>query len=83
MCAAHTSQCQQNWREYEHLHTLLWLSKDLSWNQGSPIPWVIFMVPTLLIAVDFIWMTWSTKVSCIDALRVWHPSGLTEYLISC
>lgn len=52
----------QNWREYEHLHTLLWLSKDLSWNQSCIPTWILFMIPTFLIALDFIWMTWSTKV---------------------
>jgi hypothetical protein len=52
----------QNWREYEHLHTLLWLCKDLSWDLASPLSWVVFIIPTFLIALDFIWMTWSTHV---------------------
>ena len=52
----------QNWREYEHVHTLLWLCKDLCWNQDQPIPWVIFIIPTLLVGLDFVYITWNTKV---------------------
>ncbi len=53
----------QNWRQYEHAHTLCWLGKDLSWNQRVQSSWVLCLVPTILIAVDFIWVTWNTKVS--------------------
>lgn len=55
----------QNWRQYEHAHTLCWLGKDLSWNQHWPIPWVLCLIPTILIALDFIYVTWSTKVFLI------------------
>jgi hypothetical protein len=52
----------QNWREYEHLHTLFWLGKDLSWNIVNPYSWVICMVPTFLIGADFIYMAFTADV---------------------
>jgi hypothetical protein len=28
-----------NWRQYEHAHTLCWLGKDFSWNDGNIYTW--------------------------------------------
>eukprot|EP01038_Epipyxis_sp_PR26KG_P016153 gene16153-21956_t len=56
----------QNWRQYEHAHTLCWLGKDLSWNQLNPYFWIICLIPTVTIAMDFIWTTHRTKRMAID-----------------
>mmetsp|Transcript_13325 Transcript_13325/g.18272 ORF Transcript_13325/g.18272 Transcript_13325/m.18272 type:complete len:397 (+) Transcript_13325:31-1221(+) len=56
----------KNWRQYEHAHTLCWLGKDLSWNQACQPTWVLCLVPTILIAADFIYVTWNTKKMTID-----------------
>jgi len=45
------------------MHILCWLGKDLSWNQESPIIWIICLIPTLLMAMDFIYETFRTKVA--------------------
>lgn len=56
----------QNWRQYEHMHTLCWLGKDLSWDQDYVPTWIMCLIPTFLIAADFIYVTWSTKKMTID-----------------
>jgi hypothetical protein len=56
----------KTWRQYEHLHTLCWLGKDLSWNRLNPYTWVLCFVPTVLIAMDFIWTTYHTKMMMVD-----------------
>jgi hypothetical protein len=53
----------KDWREYEHIHTLAWLGKDYAWVRILPPLWVLCLVPTILIAIDFIWTTWKTKVA--------------------
>lgn len=54
------------WRQYENAHTLCWLGKDLSWNRLSAAPWVLCLVPTILIAVDFIFVTGNPKHRMLD-----------------
>lgn len=56
----------RTWREYEWSHTFLWLCKDVSWAEDWPITWIIFVVPTVLVALDFIYQTWKTKRMMID-----------------
>jgi hypothetical protein len=51
-----------NWRQYEHLHTLLWLGKDFSWNRMFWPTWVIFAIPTVLIAIDFMYCTYQKRL---------------------
>lgn len=60
----------KDWREYEHIHTLAWLGKDYAWVRVWPSLWVLCLVPTILIAIDFIWTTWKTKVAAtaVDAV---------------
>eukprot|EP01040_Poterioochromonas_malhamensis_P012557 gene12557-13746_t len=58
-----------DWREYEHAHTLCWLGKDLSWNQLCQPPWIICLIPTVLIAADFIWCTFKTKRMMEDCVH--------------
>jgi len=69
------------WRQYEHAHTLFWLGKDLSWNRLEPVPWILFSIPTILIAVDFIWVTWN-KGQVVDSAHymaqlIWVLANLT------
>mmetsp|Transcript_8978 Transcript_8978/g.8017 ORF Transcript_8978/g.8017 Transcript_8978/m.8017 type:complete len:406 (+) Transcript_8978:12-1229(+) len=42
------------WREYENIHILFWLGKDYGWNKLNPVIWILFLIPTVLIAVDFV-----------------------------
>lgn len=59
----------QTWRQYEHSHTLFWLGKDWSWNQLNPYSWIFFLIPTVLIAADFIITTWKSKKMTIDCMH--------------
>lgn len=71
----------KDWREYEHIHTLAWLGKDYAWVHVLPSLWVLCLVPTILIAIDFIWTTWKTKVAAaVDAASI-HPF-MEEWFIS-
>ena len=40
---------------YEDLHVLFWLGKDCAWNHMNLALWYLFLVPTLLVAADFVW----------------------------
>lgn len=70
----------QKWREYEHAHTLCWLGKDLSWNRLSPVPWIICLIPTLVIAADFIFVTFRTKV-LTNFLHTLFPYGYVLFSV--
>lgn len=52
----------KSWRQYEHAHIFFWCGKDWSWNYGIPYTWVFFVIPTFLLAVDFIYCTHKTQV---------------------
>jgi hypothetical protein len=51
------------WRQYEHIHTLFWLGKDFAWNLNNKIMWIVFLIPTFFIAIDYMYKTWATKVN--------------------
>ena len=44
----------RNFRQYENLHMLFWISKDLAWNRSSLAWWLIFLFPTLFISADLL-----------------------------
>ena len=54
---------------YSHILTLFrcsiffWLGKDFAWNNIIPSMWVIFAIPTLLMSVDFVYVTFWHDVS--------------------
>lgn len=50
------------WREYENIHILFWLGKDTAWSANVQSMWVIFVIPTLTIAFDFVLVTSMMKV---------------------
>ena len=60
------------------MHTLCWLGKDLSWNQLNPYTWVICLIPTVGIAIDFIWTTFNTKVSLWATCSYFHTNGSVQ-----
>lgn len=56
----------KTWRQYENVHTLCWLGKDLSWNRVSAVPWIICLIPTVLVAIDFIYETAKPKHHMVE-----------------
>ena len=73
--------CFPTWRAYEYIHAGLWMLKDLSWCLLEPVPWVIFSVPTVLISIDFVWVTWK-QGHVVDSAHycaqlLWVISNLT------
>jgi hypothetical protein len=43
-----------NWRQYDHLHSICWLGKDISWSRMNKPGWVIFVIPTISISTDML-----------------------------
>lgn len=56
----------QSWREYENVHILFWIGKDCFWCWFIDYMWVIFFIPTLLIAFDFCYVSLRGKNMVID-----------------
>eukprot|EP01035_Chromulina_nebulosa_P020172 gene20172-26187_t len=57
------------------------VGKDWSWDLDIPYTWVIFVIPTLLIAIDFIYLTAQTKTMTIDvahyaAQTIWVSANI-------
>jgi len=61
----------RHWREYENFHLLCWVGKDLSWAALIPGLWVFFTVPTLLVALDFVWKSICRRGKIIEHLHFW------------
>ena len=55
-----------SWRDYENTHIFFWLGKDTAWNSSVRSMWVIFVIPTLLIAGDFVISTFYVKTAIVD-----------------
>jgi len=51
----------KNMKQYEYIHTLCWIGKDMSWNRLWPVPWCIFFFFTFSIALDFIYLSYKKK----------------------
>jgi hypothetical protein len=58
--------CFPTWRSYENVHIFFWLAKDTSWNHNWDVSWIVFSIPTVLIALDFVWQTAHVKVGCVS-----------------
>ena len=46
----------RNFRQYENFHMLLWIMKDLAWNRLYLEVWYITLVPTVIMAADFMYL---------------------------
>lgn len=44
----------RNFRQYENLHMLFWIFKDLAWNRQMLALWVLCLMPTLYISADLL-----------------------------
>lgn len=59
----------KSWRQYEHIHTFFWCGKDWSWMRRIEYSWIAFSIPTVLIAVDFIWSSFRTRRMMIETVH--------------
>ena len=48
----------KNWRQYEYMHMLFWIGKDLSWNLMFLPTWILGLSLTLTLGIDFIWISY-------------------------
>jgi hypothetical protein len=67
-----------SWEEYENIHTLCWLAKDTAWNWWIPSMLLVFLVPTFLLAFDFVWVTLWSRGNLVD-----HSHYLSQLLWVC
>ena len=56
-------------RQYENLHTLFWVAKDFAWNRMDIIPWFVFLVPTILVAADMLYLSYNSHNSTVDTVH--------------
>mmetsp|Transcript_13526 Transcript_13526/g.12248 ORF Transcript_13526/g.12248 Transcript_13526/m.12248 type:complete len:368 (-) Transcript_13526:24-1127(-) len=56
----------RNYRQYENIHTMFWLAKDLAWNLNNTSLWFIFLIPTILLSLDFIIVSMNAKNAVVD-----------------
>ena len=47
---------------YFFVSILFWVGKDCAWNHLNAIMWIIFFIPTFLIAFDFVIITLINRV---------------------
>lgn len=47
----------RRWRHFELLHLMFWLGKDLAWTMSMKVLWIIFAVPTVTMAVYFVFIS--------------------------
>ena len=53
----------KNFRQYENVHMMFWLAKDLAWNRSNIGLWVGCLVPTIFVATDLAVISYHCKVS--------------------
>jgi hypothetical protein len=56
----------KTWNEYENIHIFFWVGKDTAWNWWIQSMWLVFFIPTLLIGLDFVYLTLRSKRLMID-----------------
>jgi hypothetical protein len=56
----------RNFRQYENVHTLFWIAKDLAWNEENISLWCLFLIPTIGISADYFVIALEGKNKIID-----------------
>ena len=76
-----------SWRQYEYIHMFFWLGIDYTWesvlagHRWMIYVWILFSVPTVLGSLDFIFVTYKSKVRLKILLYIVHNVStlLVEY----
>ena len=61
--------------EYENLHILLWLLKDVCWLSMSEIGGVLMAIPTLAVALHITWLKRADKGALLHNMAVSYWIG--------
>ena len=56
----------RSFRQYENLHMLFWILKDLAWNRLQLNTWLLCLFPTLLISVDLLYIAASSSNNVVS-----------------
>ena len=68
--------CFKHFRQYENLHMLFWIIKDLSWSSEHLQAWGICLIPTILISADLIYLS-ATSTSSPD-----YTADLVHFIVT-
>ncbi|MFZ2725142.1 MAG: hypothetical protein WAX77_02705 [Methylococcaceae bacterium] len=69
-------------REYENLHILLWLLKDVCWLTVSEIGGLVMALPTILVALHITWLKRQDKNDLFHNIAICHwICGNTTWMI--
>ena len=60
----------KNFRQYENLHMLIWIGKDLAWITLNIVFWFTCFVPAILIAADFIYLSATSAGEVLHLARI-------------
>jgi hypothetical protein len=55
--------CFKNFRQYENLHTLIWIAKDWAWITYNVVFWFMCFAPAVLVASDFVYISVVSRAS--------------------
>lgn len=65
----------RNFRQYENLHMLFWIFKDLAWNRQMLALWVLCLIPTLYISADLLVIALTSNSSSVST-RIYNIACL-------
>eukprot|EP00611_Tribonema_gayanum_P003734 TRINITY_DN1297_c0_g1_i1.p1 TRINITY_DN1297_c0_g1~~TRINITY_DN1297_c0_g1_i1.p1 ORF type:complete len:248 (+),score=31.79 TRINITY_DN1297_c0_g1_i1:973-1716(+) len=60
-----------DWRCYTNIHIVFWCGKDLGWTRLNSVMWVVFMIPTVLVAADFVLITFLHGHILVEHAHYW------------
>ena len=55
--------CCQYFTKCSYFSVLFWMGKDCAWNLLNGPMWIAFLIPTVIVACDFIYLTFLSDVS--------------------
>ena len=60
----------RNYRQYENVHMMFWAAKDLAWNTDNLSLWMLSLIPTFFLAMDYFIISYHCEViiCCINRL---------------
>lgn len=59
----------KTFRQYESVHMLFWLSKDLAWNRNNISLWFLMLIPTFGLALDYFSMSLNVEDATVDVIH--------------
>ena len=71
---------------YDQVHMLFWLAKDLSWNLDNISMWFLFLFPTILLGMDYLYLSWQVEVQSSERVllsKYFKALGTVLHVYAC